>query len=75
MNPMLKKSLRRKVDWDLQVKFGLFAIRATPNRSTGFSPFQLVYGRNLRSPLDVVLQQFHAEENTPVDGWRNCRKG
>ena len=26
-----------------------------------------MYRRNLRSPLDVVLQQFHPEENTPVD--------
>ena len=49
--PMLKKSLENKVEWPNQVKFSLYACRAAPNRDIGFSPFQLVYSRNIRGPL------------------------
>ncbi len=28
-----------------------------PNRCAGFSPFQLIYGWNVRSPLDVVVEE------------------
>ena len=40
--PMLRKLVQKDLPWDLQVKFALFAIRATPNRSTGYAPFQIV---------------------------------
>ena len=50
--PMLRKLVTKDLAWDEQLKFALYAIRATPNRSTGFAPFD---GRVLRSPLDVVV--------------------
>ena len=53
--PILRKLVQKDLPWDLQVKFALFAIRATPNRSTGYAPFQIVQGKIPRSPLDVVL--------------------
>ena len=40
-----------------QLKFALYAIRATPNRTIGFSPFEVVHGRNLSSPLDIVIDE------------------
>ena len=52
--PMLRKLASK---WDDQVKFALYAIRATPNKSTGFAPFEVIHGRVLRSPLDVVVQE------------------
>ena len=35
--PILRKCLRDKREWDLQVSLGMFAVRLTPNRAIGFS--------------------------------------
>ena len=43
---MLKKAAMDNVkDWDKFVPYLLFAYREVPQASTGFSPFELVYGR------------------------------
>ena len=48
LKSMLKKSLgkgvRREKDWDLMLPYLLFAYREVPQSSTGFSPFELLYG-------------------------------
>ena len=59
---MLTKAAREGQDWVAQVPFALFALRAAPNRDTGFSPFELVYGRRVRTPLDVLHQGWTQEE-------------
>ena len=59
---MLTKAAREGHDWVGQVPFALFALRAAPNRDTGFSPFELVYGRRVRTPLDVLHQGWAQEE-------------
>ena len=56
LGPMLTKAASLGQDWVTQVPFALFAIRAAPNRETGFSPFELVYGHHVRTPLDIVHQ-------------------
>ena len=40
--------------WDEVLPYALFAYREVPQASTGFSPFELLYGRHVRSPLDLV---------------------
>lgn len=42
-------------DWDVKVPHVLFAYRTTVHSSTGFTPFMLLYGREARIPLDLVL--------------------
>ena len=42
-------------DWDLKLPFILFAYRATPQASTGESPFFLLYGRDPRLPTEAAL--------------------
>lgn len=54
------KSMLRKVtndkpeDWDQYLEGVLFAYREIPHSTTGFSPFQLMFGRQPRGPLEVV---------------------
>jgi len=55
--PMLRKLCKDDVSWTNQLKFALFGVRSTPNRSTGYSLFEIVYGRNLNLPFDLVLQE------------------
>ena len=54
--PMLSKASAEGLDWVGQVPFALFALRSAPNRDSLFSPYELVYGRQVRTPLDILHQ-------------------
>ena len=53
---MLTKASALGMDWVGQIPFALFALRSNPNKDTGFSPFQLIYGHKVRTPLDILHQ-------------------
>ena len=66
---MLKAMLPRFVDadarnWDTLLPYILFAYREAPQSSTGFSPNELVYGRQLRGPLDVMKEVWTDAQET-----------
>ena len=68
-NQTLKAMLRKTAvqegkDWDLLIPYVLFAYREVPQSSTGFSPFELLYGREVRRPLDVVKETWEASERS-----------
>ena len=68
-NQTLKTLLRKSAttdgkDWDKLLPYLLFAYREVPQASTGFSPFELVYGRPVRGPLDVVKENWEAEKKS-----------
>uniref|UniRef100_A0A8C5Q8W6 Gypsy retrotransposon integrase-like protein 1 n=1 Tax=Leptobrachium leishanense TaxID=445787 RepID=A0A8C5Q8W6_9ANUR len=68
-NGTLKKMLRKFVDgenrdWDKLLPYLLFAIREVPQSSTGFSPFELLYGRRPRGILDIVKEEWEAQSNS-----------
>ncbi len=54
LKPMLAKATAHGIDWVTFLPMALFAIRQVPNRDTGFSPHQLVFGRNMHDPLDIL---------------------
>ena len=56
LGAMLTKASSQGLDWVEQVPFALFALRSAPNRDTLFSPYQLVYGHQVRTPLDILHQ-------------------
>ena len=56
LGSMLTKATSLGLDWVAQVPFALFALRSSPNRDTGFSPFELVFGHSVRTPLDILHQ-------------------
>ena len=41
-------------EWDAAMPFLMFAVRDSVNESTGFTPFQLVYGHEVRGPLGLL---------------------
>ena len=62
-NGTLKEMLRKSAqedgkDWDKLLPFSLFAYREAPQESTGFSPFELLYGRDIHGPLDVIKEEW-----------------
>ena len=43
----------------------LFAYREVPQDSTGFSPFELLYGRTVRGPMHTLKELWTKEIETP----------
>ena len=68
-NKTLKSMLRRAActegkDWDKLIPYLLFAYREVTQASTGFSPFELLYGRQVRGPLDVLRETWEASSRS-----------
>ena len=75
LNGTLKSMIRKftesnQKDWDEHLPYLLFAYREVPQESTGFSPFELLYGRRVRGSLDVPKEAWVGyegeKENTSV---------
>lgn len=54
LESMLTKAHHQGLDWVQQLPFALFALRQMPNRDTQLSPFDIVFGREVRTPLELV---------------------
>ena len=64
----LKQMLRRMCaerpkDWNKYLPALLFAVREVPQESLGFSPFELLYGRNVRGPMAILRELWSDEVN------------
>ena len=69
-NGTLKQMLKRLCaeepqDWDRYVSALLFAYREVPQESTGFSPFELLYGRTVRGPMQILKAMWTQEKSQP----------
>ena len=58
-NQTLKQMMRQHIkgegrEWNKLIPYVLLAYREVPQASTGLSPFELIYGRDVRGPLDVL---------------------
>ncbi len=66
-NSTLKRLLRKltqndKVEWDKCLPFVLWAYRGTVHATTGFSPYKLLFGREMRMPLDELVRFWKGKE-------------
>ncbi|XDV39343.1 hypothetical protein PO909_008599 [Leuciscus waleckii] len=71
-NQTLKNMLRKFVadtgrDWDKWLPFVLFAYREVPQASTGFSPFELLYGWQVQGPLDLLKKGWEEEPTSKME--------
>ncbi|KAL1277196.1 hypothetical protein QQF64_023869 [Cirrhinus molitorella] len=81
-NQTLKQMLRRvafkdKKDWDLLLPYVLFGIREVPQASTGFTPFELLFGRQPRGLLEVAKEAWEqqpAAHRTVIEHVREMRE-
>lgn len=66
-NQTLKQMLRKFVndsatDWDQWLPYLLFAYREVPHSFTGFSPFELLYGHQVRGPLALLREIWEGDK-------------
>ena len=65
---MLRKAVTKEgKDWDKLIPYLLFAYREVPQASTEFSPFELLYGRAVKGPLDIIRDTWSAMGTTSKD--------
>ena len=69
-NGTLKSMLKRLCQdqpkqWHRLINPVLFPYREVPQESTGFSPFQLLYGRSVRGPGTILKELWTKEVNIP----------
>lgn len=64
LNHMLKTYAHKHPnDCDQRLQHLLFGYREVPQESTGFSPFELLYGRQARGPLDILKEAWSGAES------------
>lgn len=66
---MLKKFVSRiQKDWNDHLPHLLFAYREVPQETTGFSPFEVLFGWKVHGPWDVLNEEWTGEagEEVPV---------
>jgi transposase InsO family protein len=57
----------RPKTWDRFISAVLFAYREVPQASTGFAPFELLYGRRVRGPMAILRELWtHEREEEEV---------
>ena len=66
-NKALKSLLRKFVkkegwDWNMLLPYLLFAYCEVPPATTGFSSFELLYGREVYGSLNVVKEEWEADK-------------
>lgn len=71
-NHTLKQMLRRFVndtgtDWDQWLPYLLFAYREVLQASSGFSPFELLYGHEVRGPLCLLRETWEGDQDKTKD--------
>ena len=61
LKSMMRKTCKAAKDWDLYLPYTCFAFRDSVHSATGFTPFQLLFGRDVRGPLSLLKQQLIGE--------------
>jgi len=53
-------------DWHRYLGPLMFAVRDTPQDSTGFTPFELIYGHQVRTSMNILKKLWTEEEDQEV---------
>ena len=59
-------------DWDLQLPAFMMAYRSSVHESTGFTPNQVMLGREIEVPLDVMTES-NPDQPTSLFMWKPYR--
>ncbi len=67
MKSVLGKCLDEGLDWVEQLNFVMFVLRQMPHRDSGYSPFDLVYGFRVRTPLDALYHGLYETDSKKLN--------
>ena len=66
-------SIDAKDNWDLRIGLALMAIRSAVQSSIGYSPYFLLFGREMRLPADLVYDVPHEQYSSSVEAVSTLR--
>ena len=66
-NIMTKTVQQNKKDWFEKIKDALWAYRITWKNTSGFSPYQLVYGKEALLPIEIQIQTYSLAAELGLD--------
>ena len=61
---LTKFCMENEKDWDQAIPFVMYAVRSARQDSLGFSPFELLFGRDVRGPLKLLQESWLDEEES-----------
>jgi len=64
-NLLTKVSAEKPKDWHRYLGPLMFAVRDTPQDSIGFTPFELLYGHKVRTPMALLKRIWTDEDEDP----------
>ncbi|XP_062579779.1 uncharacterized protein LOC134241774 [Saccostrea cucullata] len=71
---MLSKYIKsNQKDWDLHLDYITLAYNSTPHESTSVSPHKMVFGREIKLPLDIMANNVVEEKTFETDFVRNLK--
>ena len=65
LKQLLRKLMQKRPDskeWDDYLSFILWAYRGSKHSSTGFSPYELLYGKAMKTPIDQLAKYWQGEK-------------
>ena len=63
---MVRRCTQNHRQWDELLPYLLFACRETPCSTTGFASFELIFGRHVHGPLDILRQSWMPSKKTSL---------
>ena len=67
LTPMIQKCIEHKTEWAEVIPYALYFIRMSPNSSSGFSPFLIMHGWELVTPVQLLFKGWVGEESKTID--------
>lgn len=67
ISSMLIKYIHHKCSWPMQVKLCLFVLHGMPHEDSGYTPFELVFGRCMQLPLSLLFHSLLEESESVVN--------
>ena len=64
-NLLKKVAAEKPANWHRYLGPLMFAVRDTPQDSTGFTPFELIYGHKVRTPMTLLKRIWTGEDEDP----------
>ena len=66
-NMLRSNNLTGEADWETMLDYALYAMRIAKSKTTGLSPYQILFGTEINQPIDLIFRLPKEEEEALND--------